>query len=103
MSRNPKFDKSLGMMKAMHDKKNEDYSNGGPYDNFELVATMTGLDIDDVFLVQICNKIARLKSIRQNERDGVPPNFESKEDTRLDLAVYSTMYLSYFLQEPQYE
>ena len=92
---NPKFIKALDLMKEIHDKKNRDYSAQGPYDNFEFVSQITQTEIDKVFLIQIANKVARLGSLLSKG----DPNFESLQDTRMDLAVYAAMYFSYFLEE----
>ena len=97
MSVNPKFDKALKRMKLIHDLKNADYSlDNNPYSNFELVAGITGMGIDQVFLVQIANKIARAGALLKEQKT---PNHESLHDTRLDLAVYGAMWLSYFEDE----
>ena len=95
MTRNPKFDKALQIMKDIHDAKNIDYSAGGPYDNFELTAAITTGDINDAFRIPIANKLARAKSLMV--RGGA--NFEPLEDTLKDLAVYSTLWYSYQLED----
>jgi len=96
MSRNPKFEKTLQLMKELHDKKNEDYSENGPYDNFELVAGITTGSIDDAFRIHVANKLARAKSLLNKDKEA---HFESLQDTLLDLAIYSTMWFSYHIEE----
>lgn len=100
MSRNHKFDLALAKIRQIHDTKNADYSSGGPYDNFELVAQITTNDINDAFRIQIANKLARAKSLLAQ---GASPNHESLSDTLLDLATYSVMWYSYDLDEDQSE
>jgi hypothetical protein len=79
-------------MGEMHDKKNKDYSEAdNPYSNFEYVAQMTGLTVQQVLLVQICNKVARMVQLEGREAVN-----EAIEDSRLDLAVYSTLLYSYY-------
>lgn len=80
----------------MHVKKQADYSRQGEFDNFELTAHITGLSVEETFLAQLGNKMARIKSLRQ--KDG-PPNNESLQDSRYDLAVYAAMYFAYFLED----
>lgn len=90
---NPKFHAMLEKMADMHNKKNSDYAEqDNPYSNFEYVAHMTGLSVQQVILVQVCNKIARAVQLEGKEAKN-----EAIEDTLLDLAVYSTILASYYL------
>lgn len=91
-----KFDQALALMKAMHVKKQADYSSQGEFENFELTANISGLTVEETFLAQIGNKMARIKSLRQ--KDGNPAN-EPLQDSRYDLAVYAAMYFAYYLED----
>ncbi|HEY5267764.1 MAG TPA: hypothetical protein VII94_01365 [Candidatus Saccharimonadales bacterium] len=96
MGRNPKFDSILETMRALHDRKNHDYAqDSNPYSNFEATAATADVPMDKVFLIQIANKIARLNELAK----GKTPNNESVNDSRIDLAVYSALYASYFVED----
>lgn len=96
MTRNPQFDRALLNIKKIHDKKNVDYAqDGNPYSNFEVTAAIAGVTLDQVFLTQIGNKIARILELTS----GKEPNFESLNDSRMDLATYAALYYSYFLDQ----
>jgi hypothetical protein len=94
---NPKFHAALKRMAEIHDKKSADYATSTDrYSNFKEAAATAGVTVDDVFAVLIGIKLARLKELI---KAGKTPNNESIQDTRLDLAVYSVLWLSY--HEPQ--
>jgi len=83
----------LDVMK-MHTSKAHDYATPeNPFVNFEDVAMMAGTDVDTVFRQFIGVKLARLKNLLVG---GKTPNNETIDDTRLDLAVYALLYLSYY-------
>ena len=91
---NPKFHAALKRMAEVHNKKSSDYANDeNRYQNFEDAAATAGVDVEEAFLVLIGVKLARLRELKKS---GKPPSNESVQDTRLDLAVYSTLLLSYF-------
>jgi hypothetical protein len=93
MSCNPKFDAQLDEMRALHDRKNSDYAqDDNPYSNFEFAAAMAGCSIDTVFRVLIGIKAARLRELLAN---GKPPENESVQDSRTDLAMYASLWASY--------
>ena len=95
---NPKFDQVLQKMKAMHDKKSQDYANDtNRYANFEHAATSAGTTVDVVFRVLIGVKLARLSELQGK---GKAPLNESIMDSLIDLAVYSTLYASYYEKFP---
>ena len=97
MTRNPKFNKALQIMRDVHDKKNQDYaSDDNPYSNFEIAATVAGVSPKVVFKVLMGIKLARLAELEDKSK---VPNFESIEDTWKDLAVYAAMGFSYELKE----
>lgn len=90
---NPKFHSALAKMAEVHDKKSQDYAHdGNRYSNFEEAAATAGVSVDEVFAVLIGIKLARLRELLSS---GKVPNNESIQDTRLDLAVYSVLWLSY--------
>lgn len=94
--RNPLFQSVLDQMAEVHDRKNEDYAdNGNPYSNFENTAQVAGIDVGTVFQVLIGIKVERLRQLTS----GKDPNFESKQDTILDLANYAALWLSYERRE----
>jgi hypothetical protein len=96
---NPKFDADLQKMKAMHDKKSADYANdGNRYANFESTAVSAGTTVDCVFRTLIGVKLARLVELQGK---GKTPNNESIQDSLIDLAVYATLYASYYEEIPK--
>lgn len=96
MARNPVFNEILDKMKRVHDKKNEDYADSSnPYSNFENTAKLTGLTVGQVFHVMISIKVERLRQLAS----GKTPNFESMEDTILDMANYCALWLSWIKLE----
>lgn len=94
---NPKFAAALKKMAAVHDLKSADYAQANDrFSNFRDAAATAGVSIDDVFAVLIGTKLARLKELTKNDKI---PNNESIQDTRLDLAVYSTLWLAFHENE----
>jgi hypothetical protein len=101
MARNAFFDDVLREMGEVHDRKNEDYAaDGDPFSNFTGVAQMTGQPVDMVFFTMIGIKIMRLKELVGVGKD---PNFESIDDTILDLANYAAIWKAYRLRTTAYE
>lgn len=96
MARNLRFEQLLKDMGELHNSKNADYCGDGaavnPYQNFEDAAAFAGCSVDIVFRVLIGIKGARLKALLASHK---PPNHESIDDTRKDLAMYSALYASY--------
>lgn len=96
---NPKFDAVIQKMVAIHAKKSQDYANdANRYSNFEAAATSAGTTVDVVFRTLIGVKLARLAELQGK---GKTPNNESIEDSLLDLAVYATLYASYYEKATQ--
>ena len=94
MAVNPRFNALLARMQEIHDRKNHDYAAGdNPYSNFEAAADSAGVSVDAVFAVLMGIKQARIKEITSSNK---PPNNESLQDSRLDLAVYAALRASYF-------
>lgn len=92
MSRNLYFDMVLDKMAEIHDKKNEDYADDdNPFSNFEGAAAGSGLSVDQVFLVMLNIKSERLRQIT----GGKAANFESLEDSILDMANYAAIWLAW--------
>lgn len=90
---NPKFNSALEKMKQIHDKKSQDYANdANRYQNFEEAAATAGCSVDTVFAVLIGVKLARLRELLKSNKEA---QNESIQDSRLDLAVYATLWLSY--------
>ncbi len=86
-------------MREIHASKNADYCGEGaainPYQNFEDAAAFAGCSVDTVFRVLMGIKGARLKALLASGR---PPNHESIDDTRKDLAMYAALYASYHIE-----
>jgi hypothetical protein len=77
----------------MHDLKNNDYAlDSDVYSNFKDAANTAGITIEEVFKVMMGIKLSRLKALQAK---GNKPNFESINDTVLDLAVYACLFASY--------
>lgn len=75
------FAKEANLCTDLYSKKNRDYGN-----SFENGINIIG---DSYALGKIYDKTNRLLSINKNNKS----NFESVEDTLIDLACYSIMYL----------
>lgn len=100
MANNPAFSALLDEMRELHFSKNHDYAqDGNPYSNFcqaaEVAAGFSG--IDAVFATMIGVKLARLRELTSA---GKTPNNESIDDTRKDLAMYATLWASYYRHVP---
>lgn len=91
-ARNSTFNKILAEMQAMHDKKNHDYaSEKNPYSNFEESAKFAGISVEQA-LANLCGtKDARMTQLMS----GKEPKNESKDDTLLDRAIYTVIWLAY--------
>jgi hypothetical protein len=97
VAQNPAFHALLKRMAETHDKKNADYAqDGNPYSNFEEAAANAGCSVDTVFRVLIGIKLARLKELLKGEKTA---QNESIEDSKLDLAVYTALWVSYGMRE----
>jgi predicted Ser/Thr protein kinase len=94
--RNPAFTNLLAEMQALHESKNSDYaSDVDPYSNFRQAAAVAeGFSgVDAVFATMIGVKLARLRELTSS---GKQPNHESVQDTRTDLAMYATLWASFW-------
>jgi hypothetical protein len=91
---NDPFDAALIPMVLTNRKKRADYAkDGDPFDNFKTSSALMGFEgfgPADAALFNVTQKLARLKSLRQNGRMHDPQN-EAVADTYLDLAVYAVL------------
>jgi hypothetical protein len=98
MAVNRKFDIVQQRVKEIHAKKSADYAKGSnPFSNFEQAAATAGVTVGAVFRTMIAIKLARLAELDQ---PGKHPLNESVRDSLLDLATYSTLYASFFEEDP---
>jgi hypothetical protein len=88
------FDAAIIPIVETNRRKRADYAkDGNPFDNFETSSNLMGLDgfgPTEAALFNVTQKLARLKSLRQNGRMDDPEN-EAVLDTYLDLAVYGIL------------
>ncbi len=75
--------------------KRQDYTTSEWSDNFELAAMLAGTDVRTVLMVMIGTKVARLQALFTR---GKGPNFESVEDTLVDLANYAALLAAWEAQ-----
>ena len=82
-----KFYMLLDKIRNLHDKKKEDYATKeDPYSNYRIVAQLLG---EKDYLMPFRRLVEKtLRACNLLERDATP-NFESLEDTLLDIAVLS--------------
>jgi len=84
----------LDQMKAIHEKKNQDYAERGhDFQNFERSAEISNwfaAPIDKVYITLITTKLARLATLLNNS--GHTPNNESIDDSFLDLSTYTVLW-----------
>lgn len=74
------------------DSKCHDYADeDNVFSNFEGAATISGLTVPQVFHVMIGIKMERLRQIMS----GKDMNFESAEDTIMDLTNYAALWIAY--------
>jgi hypothetical protein len=91
-SGNPDFDAMLKSIADLHHRKNSDYGNPAQQDyyaNFRESLEL-GIPMEKGILVRMSDKWSRLKHLQHR-----PPEVanESIEDTAIDLAVYSLLYV----------
>ena len=77
------FDLAYGLVEG---KANDYAERDDVFSNFKFAAAAAGITVEQVFLVMIGTKVARLTQLLANTKT---PNFESIEDTMLDLINYS--------------
>ncbi|UVD39718.1 hypothetical protein SEA_ROSEPHARIE_54 [Streptomyces phage RosePharie] len=77
-------------------RKNSDYKvTSSEFSNFHYAADVAGISTRDAILTQIGIKLGRLKGLTQKGQD---PNWESIEDTTMDLAGYAVILYAYHLE-----
>jgi hypothetical protein len=89
---NPTLRLILENISQVHDKKSEDYSSTGPYENFERAAEIAKWfddPVDKVFAVLIGVKLARLATLHNKKGQ---PNNESVLDSHTDLSTYAVIW-----------
>lgn len=99
---NDPFDAALIPIVLTNRKKRADYAkDGDPFSNFRDTSFMLGLDgfgaAESAFF-NVLQKVARLKSLRQNGRMDDVQN-EAVEYTYLDLAVYGVILYGIVIQK----
>ncbi len=78
--------------------KNEDYAKlGSAFSNFEYSAECAGVKVEDVFMVFLGTKLARLRELLS----GKEPNNESIQDTLMDLSNYADL-LALWLMDKEF-
>lgn len=92
----PTYYKLLKEMADTHDKKSHDYaSNENPFGNYHfagLLATMFSHSPEDAgFVGRIGEKLYRLANL---ERTNKSPKNESIEDTEVDIAIITTLWMA---------
>ena len=99
MSDNIWYDRALDEASALSDSKRHDYaSEADPFLNFTQVADVSGLTIDQVFLVWVTTKVVRLGQLVGN---GKEPNNESVDDNILDLINYPALWRGIRLRQAE--
>lgn len=87
----------LEKIKAIHEKKNQDYTSSGKnYENFERAAQLISWfnrDVDKTYVNHIATKLARLATLLNSSAQ---PNNESIEDSFLDLCTYCILWSADF-------
>lgn len=76
----------------IHQKKNQDYTSGDVDENFNRMTEIQSWfknDIDKTFATMIAIKLARLATLLNKSTD---PNFESIDDTFVDLVTYAGLW-----------
>ena len=97
MSDNIWYDRALDEASAISDSKRHDYaSEDDPFLNFRQVADVSGLSIDQVFLVWVATKVVRLGQLIGG---GKEPNNESVDDNILDLINYPALWRGMRIQD----
>lgn len=72
-------------------KKGEDYNNGNNFSIFEQISKELNVSVEKVLMVFILTKTKRISNLLDKESS----NFESIDDSILDLACYTTLLNAY--------
>lgn len=97
-SRNPVFSKLMREFEEIHNSKSADYAeDDNVYSNFEFAAKYAGVTVEQVFMVLLGVKVARMKELQK----GKTPNNESLLDTYKDHAIYAAIMTAYVISHPK--
>lgn len=89
---NKEFLEIINRSIEIHQKKNDDYTSGDVDENFNRMTEIQSWfknDIDKTFATMIAVKLARLATLLNKSTS---PNFESIEDTFVDLVTYAGLW-----------
>ena len=89
------FEQLTAKMLEITKKKNQDYTgdDSSPFKNFTMVETMGFASTEQGFMTRITDKVMRVSSF---VRHGILKVADEKvEDTLLDLATYSLLFICY--------
>ena len=87
---------ALANLGSVLQRKNSDYKvTSSEFSNFHYAADVAGVSTREAILTQIGIKLGRLKGLTQKDQD---PNWESIEDTTMDLAGYAVILYAYYLK-----
>lgn len=87
---------ALANLGSVLQRKNSDYKvTSSEFSNFHYAADVAGISTREAILTQIGIKLGRLKGLTQKGQD---PNWESIEDTTMDLAGYAVILYAYYLE-----
>lgn len=89
---NKEFLEILEKSREIHQRKNEDYTSGDVDENFVRIAQIQewfNTPIDKAFAGLVAVKLARIATLLNK---GTTPNFESIDDTCVDLLTYCGLW-----------
>lgn len=96
----PELEAVIEEMKTLLFRKSQDYTDGvDRFSNFTKIADMTGLDSEASFKVFLSVKLIRIMELTAS---GKEPKNESIEDSLLDLANYSVLWLAWRKRQQKY-
>ncbi|HYV51908.1 MAG TPA: hypothetical protein VE971_01325 [Candidatus Eisenbacteria bacterium] len=96
MAPSKEFEKLCLEFIELHRKKNADYTQHNPFENFEKVAQLQQWfesPMDKAFVGLMAVKLARLAALLNT---GKTPNNESVGDSFVDLCVYAILWAAYY-------
>lgn len=97
MPKLPEFSRHLEKMEDIHKRKNEDYAEGDPLENFNRAADLISWfdnPSDATYVNHIATKLARLATLLNKKyiNPDLEPNNESIDDSFLDLNTYANLW-----------
>jgi hypothetical protein len=101
MPKSPEFLQLLEEIKILHEKKNDDYTTNGTFENFERMAEISSWfrnEIDKSFANLVAVKLARLGSLLGRNK---VPNNESIIDSFKDITTYCALWAAYHINQLQ--